>query len=157
MVAAVRHRRHSSRDAWDSVIDIFYDRLQLGIYNSNGTVYVRRNGQAKTSEFALADGQIAILSLVVKPDGTWKAFADNREIMASDSADQMTKLVPGIAGGFGRCINLGRNEPDAWSTFNGEIGDVFLYKTALSDAERKELVNFVAAKLVGSSKSNPAK
>jgi hypothetical protein len=157
MVAALRHRRHSARDAWNSVIDIFYDRLQLGIYNSDGKVYVRRNGQAKTSDFALADGQIAILSLVVKPDGTWKAFADDREIMASDSADQMTKLVPGVAGGHGRCINLGRNEPDAWSTFNGEIGDVFLYKTALSDAERKELVNFVAAKLVGGGKSNPAK
>jgi hypothetical protein len=157
IVAAVRHRRHSSRDAWDSVVDIFYDRLQLGVYNSNGTVYVRRNGKAQTSEFALADGQIAVLSLVVKPDGTWKAFADNREIMASDAADQMTKLVPGVVGGYGRCINLGRNEPDAWSTFNGELGDVFLYKTALSDAERKELVNFVAAKLVGGGKSNPAK
>ena len=69
--------------------------------------------------------------------------------MASDSADQMTKLVPGVVGGYGRSINLGRNEPDGWSTFNGEIGDVFLYKTALNDAERKELVNHVAAKLVG--------
>jgi hypothetical protein len=157
IVAAVRHRRHSARDAWDSVVDIFYDRLQLGVYNSNGTVYVRRNGKAQTSEFALADGQIAVLSLVVKPDGTWKAFADNREIMASDAADQMTKLVPGVVGGYGRCINLGRNEPDAWSTFNGEIGDVFLYKSALNDAERKELVNFVAAKLVGGGKSNAAK
>ena len=56
-----------------------------------------------------------------------------------------------------RCINLGRNEPDAWSTFNGEIGDVFLYKSALSDAERKELVNFVAAKLVGGGESGAAK
>ena len=154
IVTAVRHRRHSSRDAWDSVVDIFYDRLQLGVYNWNGTVYVRRNGQARTSDFALADGQIAVLSLVVQPDGTWKAFVDNREIMASDSADQMTKLVPGVAGDYGRCINLGRNEPDAWSTFNGEIGDVFLYKTALSDAERKELVNFVAAKLVGGGEAN---
>jgi hypothetical protein len=157
MVAAVRHRRHSSRDAWDSVIDIFYDRLQLGVYNWNGKVYVRRNGQAQTSDFALADGQLAVLSLVVQPDGTWKAFADNREIMASASADQMRKLVPGVVGGYGRCINVGRNEPDAWSTFNGEIGDVFLYKSALSDAERKELVNFVAAKLVGGGESGAAK
>ena len=148
MVAAVRHRRHSARDAWNSVIDLFYDRLQLGIYNSNGTVYVRRNGQAQTSDFALADGQLAILSLVVKSDGTWKAFADNREIMASDSADQMTKLVPGVVGGYGRCINLGRNEPDGWSTFNGEIGDVFLYKTALSDTERRQLETAIAHSLL---------
>jgi hypothetical protein len=94
---------------------------------------------------------------VVQPDGTWKAFADNREIMASTSVDQMTKLVPGVVGGYGRCINVGRNEPDAWSTFNGEIGDVFLYKSALSDTERKELVNFVAAKLVGGGEPGAAK
>jgi len=157
IVAAVRHRRHSARNSWDSVVDIFYDRLQLGVYNWNGTVYVRRNGQARTSDFALADGQIAVLSLVVQPDGTWKVFVDDRVIMASDSADQMTKLVPGVAGDYGRGINLGRNEPDAWSTFNGEIGDVFLYKTALSDAERKELVNHVAARLVGGGETNEAK
>ena len=153
IVTAVRHRRHSARNAWDSVVDIFYDRLQLGVYNWNGTVYVRRNGRARISDFALADGQIVVLSLVVQSNGTWKAFADNTEIMASASANQMTNLVPGVVGGYGRCINLGRNEPDAWSTFNGEIGDTFLYKTALSDAERKELVNFVAAKLVAGSGS----
>jgi hypothetical protein len=34
---------------------------------------------------------------------------------------------------------LGRNDPDGWSTFNGNIGDVFLYDTALSDAERRQL------------------
>jgi hypothetical protein len=55
------------------------------------------------------------------------------------------------------CIDLGRNEPDAWSTFNGELGDVFLYKSALSEAERRELVNFVAAKLVGGGESHAAK
>jgi len=157
IVAAVRHRRHSARNSWDSVVDIFYDRLQLGVYNWNGTVYVRRNGHARTSDFALVDGQIAVLSLVVQPDGTWKAFVDNREIMASDSTDQMKKLVPGVVGDYGRGINLGRNEPDGWSTFNGEIGDVFLYKTALNDAERKELVNHVAAKLVGGGEANPDK
>ena len=157
IVAAVRHRRHSARNGWNSVVDIFYDRLQLGVYNWNGTVYVRRNGQAQTSDFALADGQLAVLSLVVQPDGTWKAFVDKREIMASDSTDQMTKLVPGVVGDYGRSINLGRNEPDGWSTFNGEIGDVFLYKTALSDAERKELVNSVAAKLVGGGEANSGK
>ncbi len=156
IVAAVRHRRHSARDAWNSVVDIFYDRLQLGVYNSDGTVYVRRNGQAQTSTFALADGQIAILSLVVQPDGKWKAFVDDREIMAGEAVDQMTKLVPGVAGGFGRCINLGRNEPDGWATFNGELGDVFLYKTALNDADRRELVNYVAAKLVGRAPSTAA-
>jgi len=157
IVTAVRHRRHTNRDAWDSVVDIFYDRLQLGVYNWNGTIYVRRNGAARTSEFALADGQIAVLSLVVQPDGTWKAYVDDREIMACDAEDQMTKLTPGVVGGYGRNINIGRNEPDGWSTFNGEIGDVFLYKTALSDEERGELVTFIGAKLVDGGQAGAAK
>jgi hypothetical protein len=148
IVAALRHKRHGARNAWDSVVDIFYDRLQLGVYNHNGTIYVRRNGEAKVSDYALANGQIAILSLVVQPDGTWKAFADDKEIMKSDRTDQMTKLVPGVAGGYGRNINLGRNNPDAWSTFNGDLGDVFLYKVALTDAERQALVANIGTKLV---------
>jgi hypothetical protein len=68
--------------------------------------------------------------------------------MKSDRTDQMTKLVPGVAGGYGRNINLGRNNPDAWSTFNGDLGDVFLYKVALTDAERQALVANIGTKLV---------
>ena len=39
--------------------------------------------------------------------------------------------------GYAKNITVGRNAPDAWTTFNGDIGDVFLYKVALTDAERK--------------------
>jgi hypothetical protein len=148
IVVALRHRRHTVGDAWNSVVDIFYDRLQLGVYNKTGRVYVRRNGDAQTSSYALADQQIAILSLVVQPNGTYKAFVDDEEIMSSDSTDQMTSLVPGVVGEYGRFITLGRNNPDTWSTFNGDIGDVFLYKAALSDSERQKLVTYIGSKLI---------
>jgi len=34
-------------------------------------------------------------------------------------------------------------------TFNGDIGDVFLYKAALTDDERTELEAYIAHKLSG--------
>lgn len=148
IVVALRHRRHTIGDAWNSVVDIFYDRLQLGVYNNTGRVYVRRNGDAQTSHYVLADRQVAILGLVVQPDGTYKAFVDNEEIMSGDSTSQMTSLVPGVAGDFGRFINLGRNNPDAWSTFNGDIGDVCLYRVALSNSDREKLVTYIGSRLV---------
>ena len=45
-------------------------------------------------------------------------------------------------------INYGCNGPDGYTTFNGQIGDVFLYKTALSEAERKQLETFIAKGLL---------
>ena len=60
----------------------------------------------------------------------------------------MTALVPGVHGAFGSSISIGRNLPDRWSTYNGSIGDVLLYKTALSDAERKQVESHLVGKLL---------
>jgi len=54
--------------------------------------------------------------------------------------------VPG-SNGYDTYINVGRNNPDNWTTFNGHIGDVFLYKSALSDAERQQLETFLETHL----------
>ena len=59
----------------------------------------------------------------------------------------MTALVPGVAGGFAHSITLGRNAPDAWTAYNGNIGDLFFYKAALTDQERRELEKYIADKL----------
>jgi hypothetical protein len=45
-------------------------------------------------------------------------------------------------------INVGRNNPDGWSTFNGYIGDTFVYRTALTATERGVLESDIAAKVV---------
>ena len=55
--------------------------------------------------------------------------------------------MPGIAGAYATSITLGRNAPDGWTSFNGAIGDVFVYKTALSEAERQQLETSIAASL----------
>jgi sialate O-acetylesterase len=149
VVAVARPVRNGSASGWVSVVDVFYDRLVLGILGDTGKVCVRRNGGVETSEAAIHDGQVTILSLVVQPDGAYKAYANGTEILSRKGGNAMTALAPGKAGPFAHQITLGRNAPDGWTTFNGQIGDVFLYKAALTDAERKQLEAFVAKGLEG--------
>ncbi|MCX6344295.1 MAG: hypothetical protein NT018_04385 [Armatimonadetes bacterium] len=134
--------------AWTSVVDVFYDRLVLGVRNDTGQVNVRRNGSLETANLstALPTGQIAVLSLVVQPTGEYKVYANGTEIMNITTTSGMTSLVNGVAGIFANYINLGRNYPDAWTTFNGNIGDVYLYKIAISDADRIALENSLMIK-----------
>lgn len=126
-------------DPWTSAVDIMYDRLVLGIHNGTGKVCVRRNGSLESSALAIPDGQITILSLVVQPDGKYKVYANGTQIMNITATNALTSLVPNVTGGYANRINVGRNNPDSWPTFNGNIGDVFVYKVALTDAERQQL------------------
>lgn len=148
IVCAARPIRSPGGSGWFSIVDVFYDRLTLGIRQDNGLVCVRRNGPIVDSKTAIPDGQITILSLIVQPDGTYRVYANGEEIMSNTEQSPMNELKNGVAGGFANNITVGRNFPDAWTTFNGDIGDVFLYKTALSDSERKELEAFIVGKLM---------
>jgi hypothetical protein len=69
--------------------------------------------------------------------------------MANLTKNALASLVPGVAGAFATSITIGRNAPDGWTAFNGAIGDVFVYKVALSDAERQQLEAWIAASLAG--------
>ena len=140
--------RTTTADAWNSVVDVFYDRLNLGIFNNTGIVYSRVNGTSMNSSYAIPEKQITILSMVVQSNGSYKVYANGTQIISNTATSQMTSLVPGVPGDYGRFINVGRNNPDGWSTFNGNIGDVFLYKTALSDAERQQLETNIANRLI---------
>jgi hypothetical protein len=137
----VRPIRHPSNTPWTSIVDVFYDRLTLGIHNDTGLVCVRCNGSLERSETALPEGRQAILSLVVLPDGTYSVHANGRQILIGKGKQAMTSLVPLVAGPFADSITIGRNAPDGWSTFNGHIGAVQLYTKALSNVERERLEN----------------
>ena len=149
IVVVAKPLRNGAGSGWTSIVDVFYDRLVLGIRNDNGMVCVRRNGGVDTGSKPIPDGQITILSLIVQPDGTYKVFANGAEVMANLTKTAMSSLVPGGAGPFATSITVGRNAPDGWTAFNGAIGDVFVYKVALSDAERLQLEAWIAASLVG--------
>lgn len=147
LIVVAKPIRNGAGAAWTSIVDVFYDRLVLGIRNDSGLVCVRRNGSTDNSREPIPDGQITILSLVVQPDGSYQVFANGLEIMSLPAAGRMTALVPGVAGPFANSITIGRNAPDGWTTFNGAIGEVFLYKTALSNEERRQLESLLAKSL----------
>ena len=148
IVAVARPIRMAGGSGWFSIVDVFYDRLILGVRNDSGLICVRRNGPIDDSKTAIPDGQITILSLIVQPDGQYKVYANGVEAVSISAVSDMTSLAPPEAG-FAKSITVGRNAPDAWTTFNGDIGDVFLYKVALTDEERKELEAYIEHKLSG--------
>jgi sialate O-acetylesterase len=147
IVVVTRPVRSNASSGWFSLVDLFYDRLVLGIRSDTGAVCVRRNGGVENSTKTIPDGQVTLLSLVVQPDGAYKVFANSEEIMSAPASGSFTELVPGVAGGFAKQVTLLRNAPDAWTAFNGQLGDVFVYKTALTDAERKQLESLIAKSL----------
>lgn len=142
IVAVVRPIRNGASTGWTSIVDVFYDRLVLGIQNDSGKVCVRVNGSLDTSDMAIPDGQLTILSMVVQPNGSYKVWANGVEVMNKAGTGELTALVPGSRG-FDSYINVGRNNPDGWTTFNGHIGDVFVYRNALTEAEKEELERFI--------------
>ncbi len=153
VVVVAKPIRDGDSSSWASIIDIFYDRLVLGIKGDTGKVVVRRNGSTQESEAALPNGQTTILSMIVQANGRYKVYANGVEVISDDTTSDMTALVPKVAGPYANSITIGRNSPDGWSTFNGKIGDIYLYKTALSDTERGDLEAYITAKLIHNSSS----
>jgi hypothetical protein len=156
IVTLVKPVRISQSDDFNSVVDIFFSNLILGIKNNTGQIQVRRNGtdywSANDAAHTIPDGQTTILSLVLAADGTFTVYASAWNIaldtfdaptvlLTSSATSAFTAFVPAQAGpdDFRKWINVGRNNPDGWSTFNGYIGEVFVYKTALAPADRTTL------------------
>jgi hypothetical protein len=156
----VRPLRNTTSDSWDSVVDFYYDNLRFMIQNSTGQVSVRRNtGQNNTG--TIPDGQLTILSLVLQTNGTYEVWSRayntaTKNFNAAARIGNITAQSPFVAftpkqsgtEGFKGWINIGRNNPDGWSTFNGYIGDTFVYRTALTATERGELEADIAARVV---------
>ncbi len=139
IVVAVKPIRITTSDSWNSIVDVFYNRFVLGIFNNTGKLTVWRNGVKFDTNQAIPDGQLSVLSLVCQPDGTFKIYRNGSQIYSTNSTSAMTSLIPGVPGAYATHINVGRNNPDDWTTFNGHMGDFFLYDVALGDAERQAL------------------
>jgi carbonic anhydrase/acetyltransferase-like protein (isoleucine patch superfamily) len=150
IVVAVRPRRIGHDAPWTSVVDLFYDRLCLCVDNRTGTVGVIRNGMwfANPTGPVLPDGQSAVLTLVAQSTGTFQVFLNGIKLLDETSTSDLTELEPGVAGPYANAFNVGRNDPDGWSAFNGHIGDVLVYKVALSTAERQQVEGDLIARFV---------
>jgi len=155
IVTAVKPVRNTAGGGWNSVVDIFYDRLCLGILNQSGRVIVKVTGEGAANHTwtapegtAIPDGEAGILSLTVTRTGAFTVYWMNKDgeerVIGSgqgNTPNGYSALVPGsLDRAYARHITLGRNNPDGWSTYNGYIGDTYVYAKTLDDEERAELV-----------------
>lgn len=143
VVAVVKHIQ-TSQTWWSSIVNCFYNSLMLNVRNTDGRIQAAINSNPGDPMFdgpILADGQEAVISAVVQPDGTIKVYLNGVGTALTKPASSFTEITAGGTGSFtyGQDIDVGRNDPDAWTTFSGDIGDVYLYKVALTDAKRTAL------------------
>ncbi len=140
-------------EARGEIVDIFYDRLALAVSHTDGRVMVARNRWNDWGP-ALPNGQKTILSLVLQTNGAYKVYANGTQIMSAAASGSWTSINPDHSATWGsdpdytHYVNVGRNEPDGWSTFSGYIGDVFVYTNALADVERQQLEADLTAKFL---------
>jgi|GEM_PF-3000957 len=126
------------------IVDIFYGELYLAVKHENGEVMVCTRGyNQRMTGYFIPDGQKTILSLVVKPDGNVELFANGESKWTYSSGADYSSLL--WHGTFDK-ITVGRNGYDGWSTFNGNIGDVYVYRIALDDRTRQTLQGNLAIK-----------
>ncbi len=153
IVAAVRPVYcNPGGEARGEIVDIFYDRLALAVSHSDGKIMVCRNGWADFGP-AIPNGQITVLSLVVQPNGSYQVFANGVSVMTGGAnGDFSSSINPDHTATWGgdpdftHYIDVGRNDPDGWSAFNGNIGDVYLYQVAIDATKRGDLEAAMMAK-----------
>ncbi|MCX6865999.1 MAG: YDG domain-containing protein, partial [Verrucomicrobia bacterium] len=98
---------------------------------------------------AIPNNTAVILSLVVQPDGSYVVYSNGTSVMTGGpNGDFSTSMVPTGTEEYKKYVNVGRNNPDGWSAFNGNIGDVFVYNVALTPTERQQLETDVTAKFL---------
>ncbi|MCX6345299.1 MAG: carboxypeptidase regulatory-like domain-containing protein [Armatimonadetes bacterium] len=133
-VAVCQPKRLNNIGGYQSLLGIL-DQFQVNINRVSGELWVRTPGQGSSGVF-IPDGQPTIVSVVVQPNGTFKAWANGDQVMNVTATNPFTTLGPS----WNPEVWVGRAFiADGWSTFQGQIGDVFVYKVALTDAERQQL------------------
>lgn len=157
-IVAIVAPYRSAAGGFSSIVDIFYSTLGLCVKNDTGEIQVRRNpaGSMWGTGCFIPDGQKTIVSLVVQSNGPFNVYTNGTLVYANASTTDVTSLIPGTTqygggngqGAFGTYITVGRNWPDTWTVYNGLIGDVFVYKTALGDSDRIQLESDLRTKFM---------
>jgi len=123
------------------IVSLYYNGLVLATDRETGQVLVARkawNWQG-TGVF-LPNGQISILSLVVQRDGSCLLRVNGEDRWNGGSiGDDSFALLQGTDPNWMTRIGVGRNPWDGWSSFNGNIGDVYVYKKAIDETKRNNL------------------
>ncbi|MCF7676258.1 MAG: hypothetical protein K9M97_12995, partial [Akkermansiaceae bacterium] len=147
IVAAVKpiYRTDPRGEPRGEIVDIFYDRLALAISHTDGRIMVCRNYWVDWGP-AISNGESTVLSLVVQTDGSYEVFANGVSVMTGGANGDFTTLTPPDA--WKSWIGIGRNIWDGWSSYNGHLGDVYVYKTALGATDRETLEAELTTKFV---------
>ncbi len=162
IVTAVKPERHVD-GAWCLVVDIFYDQLCLGVRNSDGAVQVKINGASganSTWSGGVIPEEPGVLTLTVGngANPAFEVFWRGENDAAAVSMGTGNGTTGGVAytalyaqangRGYAGYMNLGRNNPDGWPTYNGLIGDTYVYDEQLSGAALLTVQDDVRAAMV---------
>jgi hypothetical protein len=151
IVTAIKPTRHASGNPWTSIVDIFYDQLCIGVLNETGQIKVKISGANGANPIwtSAADKVLpeepGVLSLSVDNTGDfevfWRGVNDGAAVSMGTGSGNLAgaaynALYPSANGrGYAQYINLGGNDPDPWPTYNGLIGDTYVYDNQLSPTE----------------------
>ncbi len=131
------------------IVDIMYDRLAMAVSHPDGRVMVAENGNWGMYGTAIPNNTPAVLSLVVQPNGSFVCYLNGVSALTGGaSGDFSTAMTPTSSDGFKRYVNIGRNNPDGWSAYNGYIGDLFVYTNALTTTDRQTLESDLTRKFI---------
>lgn len=141
---------YDPENGWDALVSMFSGQFGVGVDNNDGEINVSRNNKgapAITTGVYLPDGQITVLSVVMQANGNFILFTNGVGVFTNTDVSSFT-LTPGAADWQQRIFVGRRNQYDGWTEENGEIGDVYLYRTALSDADRQLVESNLMAKFI---------
>jgi hypothetical protein len=149
-------------------------RSKTALYNSTATI---ADGQKTILSLVLqADGSFKVwangVQMMDQAAGTFWSDAggisgvQNGGMMSTAMSSLDPNALTGVNYGtnpwtlnslpFAQYINIGRNNPDGWTAFNGLIGDTYVYTNALSDADRISLEANIASSMGMASVPEPA-
>jgi hypothetical protein len=151
IVTAINPIRHASGNPWTSIVDIFYDQLCIGVLNETGQIKVKVSGANGANPIwtSAADKILpeepGVLSLSVDNTGAfevfWRGVSDEAAVSMGTGNGNLAgaaynALYPSANGrGYAQYMNIGGNDPDPWPTYNGLIGDTYVYNNQLSSTD----------------------
>ena len=149
IVTVIKPIRIGTVNNYQSVVSVLLGQLELCINNGDGLLRVGRKGTDApnlASSYNFADGVMHVVSYVVQPNGYFKVYVDGLSVWdyTSSTAD-MTSITAQTW--YATQVNVGKGyNGDGWSSFNGDVADTFVYKTALSTLDRVTLESSLGTK-----------
>ena len=146
-VAVVQPKFVPGNANFGAVICLYFHNFVVAVQHDNGHIRIsRQSWDWVDTGIALADGQKAVVATVVQTNGAIKLYV-NGDLRWQDASNgsSYNGLIKGVDAWMDR-NGIGNNAYDSWWSFNGKLGDVLVYKVALSDADREALQAELASK-----------